>query len=273
MENAKKQTKEFLDNLLEASFENKEACFSVIDSFYGVEVKEVENRHVRSAINAFVLKDNQEVSIIKELLNEYRNAYCDKFDRSASVSSVTHFIECIDSIEPIADINNKMKLINTKTETMLSDTEKMLDKIDEAQTEFENVKTEFNDVRKEFLKSATESNEQLKATQSSFVSILGIFSSITFGLFGGLSMLASVMEQARDMSDKDNVLVMVGSCLLILTALIVMLGFLLSTVGNIIGKTEVLPKARIFKWMLGPKWLVMALGVISAGLIYVYFII
>jgi len=278
----KGKTTEFLKMIIEAvvAEEKEDSLFQVIDEFYGLNASSTGNRHVESEIAQFVLADMSEknedefdVSYIKEGLTSYVNKNKGDLSRKTIISSVRHLIECIDYIEPIASIKNEAVRLNRETKQMFQ-------KLKEMETTSKSLKSELYKAKEESKqanKAIKRSVNNLEKTQVNFVSILGIFSSITFGLFGGLSMLASVFEQSRDLAKKHNIILMVVAGLFILLCMIILVSYLLSAVARIIGREDVLPKTKVFtgSWerMVGTKWLVVFLVILIGGLSTIYFCI
>lgn len=146
----------------------------------------------------------------------------------------------------------------------------------EISKEFENYSVDiFQETKDEIEKMRKNSSKELMETQSklqtSFISVLGIFSSITFGMFGGLQLLATIFSHAASLSEQQSFFLLVFSVTLFFTMLLTLMSFLLVGIGNIVKGNATLPKIITSN---GRYSLYRIIAIISVGIIiissYVY---
>lgn len=79
-------------------------------------------------------------------------------------------------------------------------------------------------------------NKKMESAQISYVSILGIFSSITFALFGGLNILAQIFSKITNLKDHDVFLGIMVIGGFVVFSIFNLLNILLYSIGRIVDK-------------------------------------
>ncbi|MEA5009951.1 hypothetical protein [Clostridium tyrobutyricum] len=105
-------------------------------------------------------------------------------------------------------------------------------KVDTIQSQYKNINSEYNEMKPELDKMG----KSINSAQVSYVSILGIFSSITFALFGGLNILSQVFSKITNLRDHNAFLgIMVIGGFVVFTVFN-LLNMLLYSIGRIVDK-------------------------------------
>ncbi|PJI08308.1 MULTISPECIES: hypothetical protein [Clostridium] len=89
-------------------------------------------------------------------------------------------------------------------------------------------------------------NKKMESAQISYISILGIFSSITFGLFGGLNILSQIFSRVTNLKDHDAFLGIMVIGGFVVFAIFNLLNLLLYSIGRIVDKDLVSRKCDKF---------------------------
>lgn len=82
-----------------------------------------------------------------------------------------------------------------------------------------------------------ESTKKVDSTQTSFVSILGIFSSIIFTLFGGLNILSQTFSKVQDLTNEKHFWGVIIISMIVIFAVFNFLTLLLYSIGKFIDRT------------------------------------
>jgi len=126
-----------------------------------------------------------------------------------------------------------------KLNELMSHTYARMKKHEKLQREFE---ADLKKNERKTIKEINENIEKVKATQdgiqSRFVSIIGMFSSVIFALFGGLNMLSAVVTGIQSVKDTSQILLLISMlCFLFMSlyTLVIVILFFIGRVASIDG--------------------------------------
>ncbi|KHD34432.1 hypothetical protein NL50_17300 [Clostridium acetobutylicum] len=128
--------------------------------------------------------------------------------------------------------NIRLRELRKISENARNDVKDFQNKVDEVNEQAQNTQVNVKKINKR----VNQVNKKMETAQTSYVSILGIFSSITFALFGGLNILAQVFDKVANINNHNvflGVMVIAG---FVVFSIFNLLNLLLYSIGRIVNR-------------------------------------
>lgn len=228
------EIKEDKDTMLQELINELAHDFQLDEDKFKIYVKKFSDiysdgyRHEYSSLTRvlFLLEKDEERDYLPEKIKNIK----EKMEKGEAQKSIGKLWDHI-NLENIRLV--ELRKISKNAQDALNAFEKKVVTInDEATKVQDNIK---NDVEKIYDKM-DKVDKKMESTQISYVSILGIFSSITFALFGGLNILSQVFSKITNLNDHSSFagIMTVGG--FIVFSIFNLLNMLLYSIGRIVEK-------------------------------------
>jgi hypothetical protein len=194
---------------------------------------------------------------LKNYVTEFKKIYSDKYRHE--YSNITRVLFSLSDDEQRDYLPEKIK--NIRDQITDGDVRKSLDKLWDhinlenirsaelrkisvnAQRQLNTFENKINKTQEdikddvgEIYNKMDEVNKKMESAQISYVSILGIFSSITFALFGGLDILAQVFSKVTNLSDHNTFWGIMAIGGFVAFSIFNLLNVLLYSIGRIVNR-------------------------------------
>jgi len=121
------------------------------------------------------------------------------------------------------DINDKIRILTKDIDKIRDKSEQMIKKVQKSNRDLKN-----------FENNLTDGMDRLKSVQTSFISIIGMFSAIIFALFGGMQMLSTIVGGIQSAQTVPQVLILIAIFNMLFIALYLFVYLILSFIAKIV---------------------------------------